>query len=101
MKNMFLKDLTFEEQNNINKAVLGLTLILLICAAVMGMFGVYQTFNAVAAFVLGLLYFLSPLSKKNTNRDFRTVYFAILIVSDAMYVLSLFFLLGRTFMQNL
>ncbi|MDE7289841.1 MAG: hypothetical protein K2N71_10135 [Oscillospiraceae bacterium] len=101
MKNIFSKPLTFEEQSNISKVVLGLDFILFICAFVMRLFGVYADFNSGAAFVLAM-YCIGALSFDSMKkRDLRTVYLATSIIVDAMYVLFLFFLLGRTFMQNL
>ena len=101
MKNIFSKELTFEEQSNIGKVVLGLDFILFLCAFVMKLFGVYAGFNSGAAIVLamGCIGDLSFDSMK--KRDLRTVYLATSIIVDATYVLLLFFLLGRAFMQNL
>ena len=101
MKNVFSKPLTFKEQSNINKVLLWLNFILLICALVMKWFGIYADFNSGAAIVLamGCIGDLSFDSMK--KRDLRTVYLATSIIVDATYVLLLFFLLGRTFMQNL
>ena len=101
MKNVFSKPLTFKEQNNINKVVLWLNFILLIGALVMKWFGVYADFNFGSAFFLGM-FFINTLNFDSLKkRDFRTVLLATAIVGDALYVLFLFFLLGRAFMQNL
>ena len=102
MKNVFSKPLTFKEQSNINKVLLWLNFILLICALVMKQFGVYADFNFSSAIFLwfnfiGAVSFDDGVKKRNL----RTIYLAISIIVDAMYVLFLFFLLGRTFMQNL
>lgn len=101
MKNIFLKEMTFEEQNILHKVIIGLTFILFLCAAVMSWFGVYADFNSGAADLLGMFCLVSLCFKKDVKKDIRTVFLATLLVGDAMYVLSLFFLLGRTFMQNL
>ncbi|MDE5742259.1 MAG: hypothetical protein K2H90_07420 [Oscillospiraceae bacterium] len=101
MKNMLLKELTLEEQSNINKVTLWLTLILLICSVVMRIFGVYADFNASAASLLAIICLGAFSFEGAKKRDLRTVCLAVFIVGDAMYVLFLFFLLGRTFMQHL
>lgn len=96
MKNIFL-----EEQPNLNKVIIGLTFILLFCAIVMRAFGIYPRLNIGASFTLGIFCFLSFFIKKNVNSDSYNLFLATLIVGDAMYLLSLFFLLGRTFIKYL
>lgn len=101
MKSMFSKELTLKEQSNINKVLLGLTLILLICSAVMRIFGIYADFNSSAAGLLAIICLGAFSFEGVKKRDLRTVCLAVYFIADAMYVLSLFFLLGRTFMQHL
>lgn len=98
---MFSKELTLEEQSNINEVVLGLTLILLICSAVMRIFGVYADFNSSAAGLLAIICLGAFSFESVKKRDMRTVCLAVYFIADAIYVLCLFFLLGRTFVQNL
>ncbi|MBD5140089.1 MAG: hypothetical protein HDT25_01535 [Ruminococcus sp.] len=102
MKNVFSKPLTFKEQSNINKVLLWLNFILLICALVMKWFGIYADFNSSSIFFLGMFLINAAFTFKDVKkRDLRTVLLAATIVGDAMYVIPLFFLLGRAFMQNL
>lgn len=102
MKNIFL-----EEQPNLNKTIIGLTFILFFCAVTMRLFGIYSKFNLSASFTLGLFCFLYFFMKKEVNKDkdksydSYNIFLATLFVSDMMYVLSLFFLLGRTFIKYL
>lgn len=101
MKNIFSKPLTFEEQSNINKVLLWLNFILLICALVMKWFGFYADFNFGSAIFLGMFFINTINFDSLKKRDLRTVLLAISIIGDAMYVIPLFFLLGRAFMRNL
>lgn len=101
MKITVKKKMTFEEQKQINKVVLWLTLILLICATAMSIFGVLADINRGAAYFLGINFISSFSFDKSVKRSLRTVSLAVSIISDAMYVVFLFFLLGRVFMQNI
>lgn len=103
MKNIFSKNLTFEEQKQISKVLFWLTFILLICAGIMSILGVFADINRICIWSL-----LSSLaltmgfdgSLKILKRNVRTVILAVVAVSDALYVILLFFLLGRAFMRN-
>lgn len=96
MKNIFL-----EEQTNLSKAIIWLTFIMLICAVVMRMFGIYLKLNIYASVILGIFCLLSLFAKKEENNHSSNFFLATLIVGDTMYLLSLFFLLGRTFIKYL
>lgn len=103
MKNMFSKNLTFEEQKQISKVLFWLTFILLICAGIMSIFGVFADINRICIWPL-----LSSLaltmgfdeSLKSLKKNVRTATLAVVTVCDALYVIILFFLLGRAFMRN-
>ncbi|MCM1328582.1 MAG: hypothetical protein NC253_04000 [Ruminococcus sp.] len=98
---IFPKNLTSEDEKIFGKVIVGLTFILLACSAVMSWFGFYADFNLGAVGLLGLLWLIALCFGKGIKRDIRNVFLAVLAVSDALYVIILFFLLGRAFMRNL
>ena len=92
--------LSLDEIAVIRKVITGLTLILTICSVSLKLVGIYPRFNIACFFVLGLFFFLAIIRKKESN-DSDNFFLATLIVGDATYILSLFFLLGRSFIDKL
>lgn len=101
MKVTAKKRLTFEDECKINTIVRWLTLILLICSYAMRYFGVLADINRSFEWFLWTGFISTLCYDRSLKRNLRTVLLAVNIVVDTMYVISLFFLLGRLFVRNL
>ncbi len=86
--------------NNFKRAITWLTIILTLCAAAMRVLGVYSGFNTISAAVLGLFCFLAYF-KDNKIGSSDNIFTATLFIGDMLYVGSLSFLLGRSFIAGL
>ncbi|PWJ09669.1 hypothetical protein SAMN02910325_03441 [Ruminococcus flavefaciens] len=94
-----MRELSLTEITNIRKVLTCLTVILSICAISMRFFGIYPKFNTISFVLLGVFSILCFAQKKDNNYS-NNFFLASLIVGDAAYLLSLFFLLGRSFISK-
>ena len=73
----------------------GLTFAFFVLSVFWAIFGVCRGFAVVAAFTLGLLFFLSLNKNKETTTDLFT---SCLMIGDCSFVVCVMFLVGRVFM---
>lgn len=95
---MYEEKLSLNKHYNIKQVVVWITLILLISAVTMKILGLHPKFNLAASLILGIFSLLSFFQKKANNTN-DNLLFAALIVGDAAYLISLFFLIGRNFIS--
>lgn len=101
MKVTSKKRLTVNDEEKINRVLLWVTLILIICSYAMRHFGVFADVNKSFEWFLWAGFLSALCYNSNLKRNLRAVTLATNIICDAMYVISLFFLLGRAFVRNL
>ena len=89
---------TSTEKNNTMKKFFpifkGLTFAFFVLSVFWAIFGVCRGFAIVAAFTLGLLFFMSLGKNKETTSDIFT---SCLMVADCSFVVCIMFLVGRVF----
>ena len=73
----------------------GLTFAFFVLSVFWAIFGVCRVFAIVAAFTLGLLFFMSLGKNKETTSDIFT---SCLMIADCSFVVCVMFLVGRVFM---
>ena len=75
-----------------------LTVLLFVSSVVLRISGIYTSITTISTFTLGLFSFFAICSRKEKRSE---LFVSTLLVGDCAYLLSLFFMVGKTVMESI
>jgi hypothetical protein len=93
MKNFSIIDIPL-----LSKCILILTVVLFVSSLILRILGIYKKITTLSTITLGLFSFFTICLIKKTKSE---LFISTLLVGDCTYLLSLFFMIGRTLMKSI
>jgi len=93
-----MKNSTETKKTSFGKYITIITILLFVSSAVLRILGIYTSVTTLSTITLGLFSFFAICSRKEKRSE---LFVSILLVGDCAYLLSLFFMIGRTLMKSI